>query len=74
MADFRGKILEEGFDGMLLRIQSTIGAVNTEVFVPLVGRFNVSNLLLIYGAAVALGEDALEVLRILSGLNRLCQI
>ena len=47
MADFRGKILEEGFDGMLLRVQSTLGAVNTEVFVPLVGRFNVSNLLLI---------------------------
>lgn len=69
MADFRGKILEEGFDGMLLRIQSTVGAVDTEVFVPLVGRFNVSNLLLIYGAAVALGEDALEVLRILSGLQ-----
>ena len=69
MADFRGKILEEGFDGMLLRVQSTLGAVNTEVFVPLVGRFNVSNLLLIYGAAVALGEDAMEVLRILSGLQ-----
>ena len=69
MADFRGKILEEGFDGMLLRVQSTLGAVNTEVFVPLVGRFNVSNLLLIYGAAVALGEDAMEVLRILSGLR-----
>ena len=69
MADFRGKILEEGFDGMLLRIQSTLGAINTEVFVPLVGRFNVSNLLLIYGAAVALGEDAMEVLRVLSGLQ-----
>ena len=69
MADFRGKILEEGFDGMLLRVQSTLGAVNTEVFVPLVGRFNVSNLLLIYGAAVALGEDAMEILRILSGLQ-----
>jgi UDP-N-acetylmuramoyl-L-alanyl-D-glutamate--2,6-diaminopimelate ligase len=69
MADFRGKILEEGFDGMLLRIQSTLSAVNTEVFVPLVGCFNVSNLLLIYGAAVALGEDAMEVLRILSGLQ-----
>jgi UDP-N-acetylmuramoyl-L-alanyl-D-glutamate--2,6-diaminopimelate ligase len=62
MADFRGKILEEGFDGMLLRIQSTLGAINTEVFVPLVGRFNVSNLLLIYGAAVALGEDAMVIL------------
>lgn len=69
MADFRGKILEEGFTGMLLRVQSTLGAVNTEVFVPLVGRFNVSNLLLIYGAAVALGEDAMEVLRILSSLQ-----
>ena len=69
MADFRGKILEEGFDGMLLRVQSTLGVVNTEVFVPLVGRFNVSNLLLIYGTAVALGEDAMEVLRILSGLQ-----
>lgn len=69
MADFRGKILEEGFDGMLLRVQSILGAVNTEVFVPLVGRFNVSNLLLIYGAAVALGKDAMEVLRILSGLQ-----
>ena len=69
MADFRGKILEEGFEGMLLRVQSTLGAVNTEVFVPLVGRFNVSNLLLIYGAAVALGEDAMEVLRILSRLQ-----
>ena len=69
MADFRGKILEEGFDGMLLRMQSTLGAVNTEVFVPLVGRFNVSNLLLIYGCGVALGVDAMEVLRILSGLQ-----
>lgn len=69
MADFRGKILEEGFEGMLLRMQSTIGAVNTEVFVPLVGRFNVSNLLLIYGCGVALGVDAMEVLRILSGLQ-----
>lgn len=69
MANLRGKILEEGFEGMLLRVQSTLGAVNTEVFVPLVGRFNVSNLLLIYGAAIALGEDSLEVLRILSGLQ-----
>lgn len=69
MANFRGKILEEGFEGMLLRMQSTIGAVNTEVFVPLVGRFNVSNLLLVYGCGVALGVDAMEVLRILSNLQ-----
>lgn len=69
MADFRGKILEEGFDGMLLRVQSTHGAVDTEVFVPLVGHFNVSNLLLIYGAAVMLDFDPMEVLRILSNLH-----
>ena len=68
MADFRGKILEEGFDGMLLRMQSTIGAVNTEVFVSLVGLFNLSNLLLIYGCGVAMGIEPMEVLRILSGL------
>ena len=69
MANFRGKILEEGFEGMLLRMQSTLGSINTEVFVPLVGRFNVSNLLLIYGCGVALGVEPLEVLRILSGLT-----
>lgn len=69
MADFRGKILEEGFDGMLLRMQSTQGTINTEVFVPLVGRFNVSNLLLIYGTAVVLGLEPIEVLRVLSTLH-----
>ena len=68
MADFRGKILEESFEGMLLRMQSNIGTVNTEVFVPLVGRFNVSNLLLIYACGVALGVEPIEVLRILSSL------
>ena len=63
MADHRGKILEEGFDGMLLSIDSQ------EVFVPLVGRFNVSNLLCIYSAALCLGFDKLEILRVLSALK-----
>ncbi|MBO7456100.1 MAG: UDP-N-acetylmuramoyl-L-alanyl-D-glutamate--2,6-diaminopimelate ligase [Paludibacteraceae bacterium] len=63
MADHRGKILEEGFDGMLLSID------NQEVFVPLVGRFNVSNLLCIYSAALCLGFDKIDVLRILSALK-----
>ena len=40
-----------------------------EVFVPLVGRFNVSNLLCIYGAALCLGFDELDVLRVLSTLK-----
>jgi len=63
LADFKACILEEGFDGMLLSIN------NQEVFVPLVGRFNTSNILAIYGAAVSLGFDKNEVLRILSTLT-----
>ena len=63
MADYRAQILEEGFDGMLLQLDGQ------EVFVPLVGRFNVSNLLCIYGAAINLGFDKMEVLRVLSTLK-----
>ena len=63
LADYKAQILEEGFDGMMLNINGK------EVFVPLVGRFNVSNLLCIYGAAVNLGFDELDVLRVLSTLK-----
>lgn len=63
LADYRAQILEEGFDGMLLQVNSQ------EVFVPLVGRFNVQNLLCIYGAAVNLGFEPQEVLRVLSTLT-----
>jgi len=63
LADYKAQILEEGFDGMLLNINGK------EVFVPLVGRFNVSNLLCIYGAALNLGFEELEVLRVLSTLK-----
>ncbi len=63
MADYRAQILEEGFDGMLLNMDGQ------EVFVPLVGRFNVSNLLCIYGAALGLGFDKMEVLRVMSTLK-----
>ena len=63
LADYKAQILEEGFDGMLLTINGR------EVFVPLVGRFNVSNLLCIYGAALCLGFDELDVLRVLSTLK-----
>ena len=38
-----------------------------EVSVPFVGRFNVSNLLCVYGAAVMLGADRDEILRVMSG-------
>lgn len=63
LADYRAQILEEGFEGMLLQVNGQ------EVFVPLVGRFNVSNLLCIYGAALSLGFDKTEVLRVLSTLT-----
>ena len=63
MANYRAHILEEGFDGMLLQLDGQ------EVFVPLVGRFNVSNLLCIYGAAVQLGFEKMEILRVLSTLR-----
>lgn len=63
LADFKALILEEGFDGMMLQINGM------EVFVHLVGRFNVSNILAIYGAAVCLGFEPMEVLRVLSTLT-----
>ena len=63
LADYKAQILEEGFEGMMLSINGK------EVFVPLVGRFNVSNLLCIYGAALCLGFEELEVLRMLSTLK-----
>lgn len=63
LADYRGSILEEGLDGMLLNVNGK------EVMVRLVGRFNLQNLLCIYGAAVSLGFDKDEVLRILSVLQ-----
>ncbi len=63
LADYKGIILEEGLDGMLLLIN------NKEVMVRLVGRFNLQNLLCIYGAALCLGFDKEETLRVLSLLQ-----
>lgn len=61
-ADFKGRILEESLEGMLLDIDGR------EVSVRFVGRFNVSNLLAVYGAAVMLGKEPDDVLRVLSTL------
>ncbi len=62
-ADFKGRIVEESIEGMLLDIDGC------EVSVRFVGRFNVSNLLAVYGAAVMLGNEPEEVLRVLSTLR-----
>lgn len=62
-ADFKARILEESFEGMNLNIDGR------EVFVQFVGRFNVSNLLAVYGAAIMLGHGAEEVLIALSTMK-----
>lgn len=63
MSSFKGRVLESHFGGMLLNFN------NREVSVPFVGRFNASNLLAVFGAAVLLGKDEDEVLRVLSTLH-----
>ena len=63
MADYRGRIVEEYLGGMLISIDGH------EVAVQLMGRFNVSNLLAVYGAALMLGKTQEEVLRLLSVLT-----
>ncbi len=63
MADFKTKILEHGFEGMLLDMNER------EVNVSFIGRFNASNLSAVFGAAVLLGQDEMEVLRIISSLH-----
>ena len=63
MADFKTRILEHGFEGMLLDMN------DREVNVSFIGKFNASNLSAVFGAAVLLGQDELEVLRIISSLN-----
>lgn len=62
-ADFKCKLLEMHFDGMLLQIDGQ------ELWVNFLGRFNASNLLAVYSAAVLLGEPCGEVLRVMSALR-----
>lgn len=66
LCDFKGKVLEDSFDGMLLDIN------NREVNVQFIGRFNASNLLAVYGAACLLGKKPEEVLLKLSMLRPVC--
>ena len=63
MADFRAKILECHFGGMYLEIDGR------EVGVQFIGKFNVSNLLAVYGTAVMLGEKPEDVLVAMSTLK-----
>lgn len=63
LADFKGKLLEDSFDGMLVEINGK------EVWTSFVGRFNASNLLAVTGTAVLLGKELDEVLVALSALK-----
>jgi UDP-N-acetylmuramoyl-L-alanyl-D-glutamate--2,6-diaminopimelate ligase len=63
MADFHAKIIECHFEGMYLEVNGK------EVGVQFIGKFNVSNLLAVYGAAVMLGKEPEDVLVTLSTLK-----
>ena len=62
-ADFKGVVMESHFDGMMLKVNGT------EMFTQLVGGFNASNILAIYGAALALGFNKDELLVEISKLR-----
>lgn len=63
LGDYKGRIVETHLDGMILEFN------RMEFTTMLTGRFNVSNLLAIYGAAIELGKEPEEVLRVLSTLK-----
>ncbi|MCD8282307.1 MAG: UDP-N-acetylmuramoyl-L-alanyl-D-glutamate--2,6-diaminopimelate ligase [Prevotella sp.] len=62
-ADFKARILESHFEGTYLEIDGR------EVGVSFIGRYNVSNLLAVYGAAVLLGKQPEDILLVLSTLR-----
>ncbi len=63
MADFKGKILENGLTGLVMTIN------DQEVHFRLIGEFNAYNLLAVYGAAVSLAQNKHEVLQCLSNIT-----
>lgn len=63
MADFRAKVLEKHLGGMQLTIN------DREVWVRFIGDFNAYNLLAVYGAAILLGKEKDDILRVLSTLT-----
>ncbi|MBN1596742.1 MAG: UDP-N-acetylmuramoyl-L-alanyl-D-glutamate--2,6-diaminopimelate ligase [Bacteroidales bacterium] len=63
LAEYKAKIIENHFDGMLIQID------NTEVWTKIIGEFNASNLLAVYTVARLMGFQKHEILRILSSLD-----
>ena len=63
ISDFKGRILDNSLAGLQMLINEQ------EVQFRLIGEFNAYNLLAVYAAAICLGEDRQEVLRVLSNLT-----
>ena len=63
VADFKARIIECHFEGMYLEMDGR------EVGVHFIGKFNVSNLLAVYGAAVMLGKNPEDILVVMSTLH-----
>ena len=63
MADYKAKILENQFGGLLLQID------NEDVWFKMVGTFNAYNLMAVYATAMLLDQDRSKVLAVLSGLR-----
>lgn len=63
MADHRARIIENQLTGLQLNIDGQ------DLYTRLVGEFNASNILAVYGTAVRLGQPKMEVLTALSGLE-----
>lgn len=62
-ADFKVKILEHQFNGMLLKIDKH------EVWTKLIGNFNAYNLIAVYATSILLEKDDLQVATALSNLS-----
>jgi UDP-N-acetylmuramoyl-L-alanyl-D-glutamate--2,6-diaminopimelate ligase len=63
MADFKGRITESHFNGMLLNFD------NTELWTRFIGEFNAYNLLAVYATASLLGQEKTDILLVLSSMD-----
>ncbi len=63
LATFKGKLISDSLFGLQMEVDGR------EVWFKLIGKFNAYNLLLVYGAAVLMGEDPEHVLTLLSNIT-----
>jgi UDP-N-acetylmuramoyl-L-alanyl-D-glutamate--2,6-diaminopimelate ligase len=63
LADYKATPIESEISGTLLKINEQ------ELWIKLIGKFNIYNVLAIYGIAIQLGIDSLEALKLISELE-----